>query len=112
MKYKIFISGVQKELKTERQALKDYIYGDPLLRQFFEVFLFESQPASDRRADDVYLEEVKASDIYLGLFGNNYGPENGKGQSPTHREFLLATKLGKPRLIFIKSIARRQVKNA
>ena len=103
MKYKIFISGVQKELKTERQALRDYIYGDPLLRQFFEVFLFESQPASDRHADDVYLEEVKASDIYLGLFGNNYGPEDSKGESPTHREFLLATKLGKPRLIFIKN---------
>jgi len=103
MKYKIFISGVQKELKTERQALRGYIHSDPLLGQFFEVFLFELQPASDRRADDVYLEEVKSSDIYLGLFESNYGSEDGKGQSPTHREFLLATKLGKPRLIFIKS---------
>lgn len=102
MKYKIFVSGVQKELKAERLALRDYIHGDSLLRQFFEVFLFEALPASDRRADDVYLEEVKTSEIYLGLFGNNYGPEDGKGQSPTHREFLLATELGKPRLIFIK----------
>jgi len=101
-KYKIFVSGVQKELKAERQALKDYIHGDPLLAQFFEVFLFESLPASDRRADDVYLEEVRAADIYLGLFGNNYGAEDEKGQSPTHREFLLATELGKTRLIFVK----------
>ncbi len=102
MKYKIFVSGVQKEFKTDRLALRDYINGDPLLSKFFEVFLFESQPASGRRADDVYLEEVKASDIYLGLFGDNYGPEDSGGQSPTHREFLLATDLGKPRLIFIK----------
>lgn len=102
MKYKIFVSGVQKELKTDRLALSDYINGDPLLSKFFEVFLFESQPASGRRADDVYLKEVRASDIYLGLFGNNYGPEDSGGQSPTHREFLLATELGKPRLIFIK----------
>ena len=102
MKYKIFVSGVQKELKADRLALRDYIHGDPLLSRFFEVFLFESQPASDRRTDDVYLEEVKASDIYLGLFGNTYGPEDGGGRSPTHREFLLATELGKPRLIFIK----------
>lgn len=102
MKYKIFVSGVQKELKTDRLALRDYINGDPLLSKFFEVFLFESQPASGRRADDVYLDEVKASDIYLGLFSNNYGSEDSGGCSPTHREFLLATELGKPRLIFIK----------
>jgi len=101
-KYKIFISGVQKELKDERQALKKYIYGDALLGQFFDVFLFEDLPATDLRADEVYLEEVKCNSIYLGLFGNNYGPEDARGQSPTHREFLLATKLGKSRLIYIK----------
>jgi ATP-dependent DNA helicase RecG len=44
----IFISSVQKELAAERRALKDYIHGDPLLRRFFEVFLFEDLPASDR----------------------------------------------------------------
>jgi len=102
MKYKIFISGVQKELQEERQALRNYIHGDTLLRQFFEVFIFEALPASDRRADEVYLEEVKDSDIYLGLFGNDYGSRDDKGQSPTHKEFLLATKLGRLRLIFVK----------
>ncbi len=35
-KHKIFISSVQKEFKEERRALRDYIHGDPLLRQFFE----------------------------------------------------------------------------
>ncbi len=49
MKYKIFVSSVQKEFKDERRALRDYIRGDPLLRQFFEVFIFEDLPASDRR---------------------------------------------------------------
>jgi len=102
MKYKIFVSGVQKELKTERQALRDYIHGDALLGKFFEVFIFEDLPASDRRADEVYLGEVKTSDIYLGLFGNKYGSEDRKGQSPTHKEFLLASQLGKLRLIFVK----------
>ena len=102
MRYKIFISGVQKELKAERRALRDYIHGDALLRKFFEVFMFEDLPASDRRADKVYLEKVKVSDIYLGLFGNEYGSQDSKGQSPTHKEFLLASQLGKPRLIFVK----------
>ncbi len=58
MKRLIFISSVQKELAAERRALKDYIQGDALLGRFFEVFLFEDQPASDRRADKVYLSEV------------------------------------------------------
>ncbi|MEI7999390.1 MAG: DUF4062 domain-containing protein, partial [Candidatus Omnitrophota bacterium] len=105
MRSKIFISSVQKEFKGERRALKDYIAGDPLLRKFFNVFLFEDLPAIGRRADAVYLEEVKASNIYLGLFGNDYGKENAGGKSPTHEEFLLAAKLGKPRFIFVKGEA-------
>src|SRR2546423_1184631 len=88
---RIFISSVQKELAAERQALKDYIQGDPLLRRFFEVFLFEDLPASDRRADDVYLAEVDHCDIYLGLFGRDYGLEDRAGLSPTESEFERAT---------------------
>jgi hypothetical protein len=47
---KIFISSVQKELADERRAVADFIRNDPLLRLFFDVFLFEDLPASDRRA--------------------------------------------------------------
>ncbi len=99
---RIFLSSVQKELATERQALRDYIHSDALLGKFFEVFLFEEIPAADRRADSVFLEEVSRCDIYLGIFGDEYGWEDSDGLSPTHREFDEATRLGKPRLIFIK----------
>lgn len=101
MKTTIFISSVQKELAAERRALKDYIHGDQLLRRFFEVFLFEDLPASDRRADDVYLDEVDRCGVYLGLFGNEYGPESAEGLSATEREFDRATAKGKTRLIFV-----------
>lgn len=101
MKSVIFVSSVQKELAAERRALKDYIQGDPLLRRFFEVFLFEDLPASDRRADDVYLDEVDRCGVYLGLFGNQYGPENAEGLSATEREFDRATTKGKTRLIYL-----------
>ena len=97
----IFISSVQKELAAERRALKDYIEGDPLLRRFFEVFLFEDLPASDRRAGDVYLDEVDRCGIYLGLFGNEYGFEDAQGLAPTEREFDRATAAGKTRLIYL-----------
>jgi ATP-dependent DNA helicase RecG len=103
MRYiRVFISSVQKEFAKERTMLRDYLQSDPMLRRFFDVFLFEDIPATDRQADDVYLREVEQCDIYVGLFGQEYGSEDKKGFSPTHREFNLATRLGKHRLIFIK----------
>ncbi|MEI6104787.1 MAG: DUF4062 domain-containing protein [Methanothrix sp.] len=101
-KYRIFVSSVQKELASERRAVHDFVEGDALLRRFFDVFLFENLPASDRRADEVYLEEVDRCDIYVGLFGNEYGSEDAKGRSPTEREFDRAKAKGRARLIFVK----------
>lgn len=99
---KIFISSVQKEFAEERKALSDFLRGDPLLRRFFDVFLFEDVPAKDRRADELYLHEVEKASIYIGIFGNEYGISDKKGFSPTHIEFLRATELHKCRLIFVK----------
>ena len=101
-KKQIFISSVQKELAAERRALKDYIQGDPFLGRFFDVFLFEDLPATGRRADKVYLEEVDRWDIYLGIFSSDYGYEDAEGLSPTEREFDRATASAKERLVFIK----------
>lgn len=98
----IFISSVQKEFQAERQAIKDFVRNDPLLRRFFDVFLFEDLPAQDRRADAVYLHEAAQCAVYVGLFGNEYGFESLGGLSPTEREFYEATANGKPRLIFVK----------
>jgi len=99
---RIFISSVQKEFADERAALRDYLRGDALMRRFFEVFLFEDIPAADRRTDDLYLDEVRHCDIYVGLFGSDYGSENAGGVSPTEQEFDLATTEGKYRLIYVR----------
>lgn len=98
----IFLSSVQKELTDERRAVKAFVEGDPLLRRFFTVFLFEDLPARDRRADEVYLAEVDRCALYVGLFGQRYGFEDAEGVSPTEREFDRATTQGKARLIFVK----------
>ena len=98
----LFISSVQKELQEERRAVKAFVEGDPLLRRYFTAFLFEDLPASDRRADRVYLNEVDRCAVYVGLFGQEYGSEDNEGVSPTEREFDRATKKGKPRLIFVR----------
>lgn len=98
----LFVSSVQKEFAEERAAIRDFIQGDALLRRYFDVFLFEDLPASDRRADNVYLSEVDGCGVYVGLLGNEYGNEDAEGKSPTEREFDLATEKGKTRLIFVK----------
>ena len=99
---RIFISSVQGEFAEERGALRDYVHSDPLIRRFFEVFLFEDAPASDRRPDQLYLDEVDRCDVYAGLFGLDYGNEDEEGVSPTEREFDRATAVGAHRLIFVK----------
>ena len=99
---RIFISSVQREFAQEREALRDYLRDDLLMRRFFDVFLFEDVPASDRRPDALYLDEVKQSDLYVGVFGNDYGTEDEDGISPTEREFDQATASGIHRLIFVK----------
>ena len=98
----IFVSSVQKELNKERAAIRDYIKTDRLLRIYFEPFLFEDLPALDRKPDELYLDEVDRCSIYLGIFGNEYGPENKHGFSPTELEFERATEKSKYRLIFMK----------
>lgn len=109
-KHKIFISSVQSEFSRERKALARYIREDALLGDFFEVFLFEEQPAENRSAQSVYLDEVAMCDIYLGLFGSKYGSRDKNGISPTEREYDRATELHKTRLAFVKTSACREKK--
>ena len=99
---RIFIRSVQGEFAEERAILRDYVRSDRLIRRFFEVFLFEDAPASDRRPDQLYLDEVEQCDIYVGLFGFDYGNEDEEGVSPTEREFDCATAADVHRLVFVK----------
>ena len=102
-KENIFISSVQKEFTEERKMLFDYLNNDPLLSKFFQPFIFENLPAIDKKVDDIYLNELRNSQIYLGLFGKEYGYETVSGISPTEIEFNEACKLSLTKLIFISS---------
>ncbi len=72
------------------------------MRRLFEAFLFEDVPATDQRPDALYLDEVEQCDVYVGLFGRDYGSEDAQRVSPTEREFDRAGALGKHRLIFVR----------
>ena len=106
MRFKVFISSVQREFAAERQMLAEYVRKDALLGKFFDVFLFEEEPACDVEARDLYLPEVEKSDIYLGILGAQFGNTDADGVSPTEREYDLATIKGKERLVFVKKCER------
>ena len=76
---RIFISSVQSEFAQERAALRDYLRGDPLMRRFFDVFLFEDVPASDRRPDDLYLDEGCAVGYLCRLVRERLRIRGGRG---------------------------------
>ena len=99
---RIFIGGAQPEFAREREHLRDYLRGDPVMLRFFEIFPFEDAPGSDRRPEEAHVDEVERCDIYVGLFGAGYGFEDADGISPTEREFDRAAELDKHRLIFLK----------
>ena len=102
MKYKIFVSGIQRELKEERFAVKEIIAENVLLKEYFKAFLFEDSPAKSKSAKTAYLDEVRKCDIYLGILGNEYGAVSRNNISATELEFREAQRLSKEVLIFIR----------
>lgn len=104
---RVFISSVQKEFSEERKALVKYIREDVLLCKFFQPFIFEELPAINLSAPEAYLSEAAQSEIYLGIFGKEYGYEDAEGVSPTEREYDTAVQNNKHRLIFVKRVEDR-----
>ncbi|MCD4727045.1 MAG: DUF4062 domain-containing protein [Pirellulales bacterium] len=102
MKYKIFVGGVQKELKAERLAVQEMVEGDALLKDYFRVFLFEKVPAGGRSSKIVYLKEVRACNVYIVIFGEEYGKVSKNKISATEEEFIEAKKRFKYVLVYIK----------
>ena len=99
---RIFIGGAQREFARERAHLCGYLRGDPLMRRFFEVLVPEPDPTRDGLPGAARRDAVEHCDIYVGLFGTDYGIEDDAGISPVEREFDQAVAFGKHRLIFVK----------
>jgi len=100
-KYKIFVSGVQQELKEERFAVKGLVTQNALLEKYFTAFLFEDLPAKSKSAEKVYLKRVSGSDILLLLLGKEYGQTGFDGLSAIEREFRKAVEQHLKILVFL-----------
>lgn len=86
---RIFVSSVMTEFAEERAALAASIRALGATPVLFEQF-------GGREADPeaAYLEEVRGSDVYVGLLGRRYGRPAVKGFSATHAEYLEAEHAG------------------
>lgn len=99
---KVFISSVQKEFAVERKQLFQHFQTDALLSSFFEPVMFEKLSASSQTPNKIYLDEVKQSQVFLILLGQDYGYEDETGISPTELEYRKAHALHLDCLAFIK----------
>ncbi len=79
-----------------------FIRTHPLLSSRFEPVAFEEEPAQENTPQLVYLDGVENCDIYLGIYGTEYGYQDAQGVSPTEREYDRATELGKYRLAYVR----------
>lgn len=87
MVVKVFISSNQTEFSEERKFLYDEIKNDPYFKHNVELFVFEEDIARPISANEVFLNEVEESDIYIGLIGQNYGNIYEDNISATEYEY-------------------------
>ena len=111
MKYRVFISSVIDELKEERHTAQNAI--QDLSRSpynlHFEPVMFEHFGARTTSVRDTYKEEVRKSDIYLGIIGKKYGNIIEEIRlSATHEEYRTANDANKIILIYVLDIDERR----
>ncbi len=95
----VFISSTFEDLKDYRKEVINQI----VLRQMIPNCMEQwGAVADDRRPASFIVDKVRDSDVYLGIFGQNYGyVDESTGLSMTELEYLEAKALNKPILIYI-----------
>ena len=88
----MFVSSKTIEFANERKIIKE---GLEKLSKCIHVFIFEDDaPTSSKKSEEVYKEELLGSQIYIGLFRNEYS-------KATIEEYNLALSNSKERLIYV-----------
>ena len=84
---------------------------DPLLKSFVNVFLFEEDvESSSSPLKDIYISEVRNSDIYIGLIGYTYGNITKEGISATELEYNEYKKIKSDYFFYVKNMNKREKK--
>ena len=93
--FAIFISSKTEEFRNTRKILKKEL--EDYFKNNIKIFIFESDAgARNEASDEVYSNEIINSNIYIGLFKNEYS-------KPTEKEYNLALDYNKHILIYINN---------
>jgi ATP-dependent DNA helicase RecG len=102
IRLKVFISSVQKEMRTERAAVGGLLATDSFLSKTTVPRLFEEYPAPLRPNKRGYLDLLLTCNVYLLIIGREYGHALEDGLSATEQEYQLAQELHLPTLVCVK----------
>lgn len=109
MKVNLFVSSNIHEFSEERKLIKEEISKDPLLGEVFDVYLYEEDSSKSTSADDVFINEVEHSDVYIGLIGSEYGDSYRNGVSATEYEYNAYSSNKTDSYFFVKNVYERDV---
>jgi len=99
----VFISGRLKEMVAERLTAGTVVAAMRLLPILFE------HTGSYNPERPVFLEAARTSDIFVGLYGDEYGDPVGDQLAPIEQEYLESLEFPlMPRLFLVRSSRRRQ----
>jgi len=70
---------------NERLAVQEAITENEFLSRYFDVEMWEGFPPMAAPSRKTYIEKLKECDIYIGLFGNEYGTPEEVRQIGTSR---------------------------
>ena len=111
MSIKIFLSSNRNEFIEERLFIKKSLIEDSLLKNWINVFLFEEDvESSSFPPKEVYISEVRNSDIYIGLLGYTYGRLTEEGISATELEYIEYKKIKSDYFFYVKKMNKREKK--
>lgn len=109
MSIKIFLSSNLSEFIEERLFIKKSLAEDPLLKNWITIYLFEEDvESSSPPPKDIYVSEVRNSDIYIGLLGYTYGNITEEGISATELEYNEYKKIKSDYFFYVKRMNKRE----
>lgn len=102
---RVFVSSLITSMAEERAAARKVILDLGALPRMFEHDL----GAQDVNAESAYLDGVRESSIYVGVFGAKYGVRLRSGRSATHDELTEAEQLGLRLVLFVDATAGEEM---
>jgi hypothetical protein len=104
-RYNVFVGSTYQDLKEYRKAVENAILCKGMYPIGMEYF-----GASEKRPIEECLENVRKSDVYVGLFAARYGSIDTKtGKSFTQLEFEEAENIGLPCYAFFMDLKKQKI---